>query len=132
MRSWSCFFLFFLSYFLFWVCCKEISFYFSEWAGLRNSAILIRRYEDSENTDYVLFHVVSWVIGTLILAPILKNNRKISITNNTNNYNPGQNIWKKVKKNQAELDKTGRLSYLLLRRFWSLLPKLYFWNRGRA
>lgn len=34
------------------------------------------------------FHVVSRLIGKLILAPILKNNTKISFANNTNNYNP--------------------------------------------
>ena len=33
------------------------------------------------------------LLDTLILPPILKINTKISITNNENSYNPGQNIW---------------------------------------
>ena len=56
------------------------------------------KYENTYNTNYVYIQYVSRLIGTLILAAILKNNARISITGNTNIYNLGKNIWKKVTK----------------------------------
>ena len=38
------------------------------------------------------------------------------------------NIYETKKRNQAKSDKTRKLWYLLLRKFWPLLLKIYFWK----
>ena len=46
-------------------------------------------------------------------------------------YNPGQNIWHKIKK-PSKTGQVKKVWYLLLYVFWLLLPKFNFWNEGWA